>query len=105
MGLTDSKGLWWVDEITGTIGLVILVLSLALEVWAFVHCALQRSDAFVALGTLSKGIWLLLIGGMVLLSFFFFILNSLFGLIALIAALVYLLDIRPGLRDLLRGNN
>ncbi|NUS72185.1 MAG: DUF2516 family protein [Corynebacteriales bacterium] len=104
MGLMNSSGLW-VDGITGTIALVIFLVSLVLEVWAFIHCAIQRSDAFTALGTLSKGIWLLLIGGMMLLSYFFFILNSLFGLIALIAALVYLLDLRPRIKDLLNGNH
>lgn len=95
---------FWVDSITGVIGLVIFLTCFVIEVWAFIHCAIQRADAFTALGTLSKPMWLLLIGGMVLLSFVFsYIFGTLFALVALIAALVYLLDIRPAIKDLLRG--
>ncbi|WP_239156619.1 DUF2516 family protein [Actinocatenispora thailandica] len=86
------------------IELLLTVFTLVLELVALVHCAIQRSDAFRAVGTLSKPVWLLLIGGSTLLTL---LLGSspigLIGLIGLIAASVYLLDVKPGLKDLRSG--
>jgi hypothetical protein len=93
----------WVDDVTGGINLLILVVSLALEGWAFVHCALQRPDAFPAVGTLAKGLWMAIIGGTVLASLVFYGLGMLFTLIAVIAALIYLLDVRPAIREITNG--
>lgn len=93
----------WVDDVTGGIQLAVLLASLALEAWAFVHCLLQRPDAFPAVGTLTKGVWLAIIAATVLASLVFSFLGTLFTLIAVIAALVYLLDIRPAIREITNG--
>ncbi len=93
----------WAFDLVSGINWVILFVSLGLEAWAFVHCAIQRQDAFGAVGTLSKGLWLALIGGTLLLSLVFFQIMPLFTLIALTAALVYLLDIRPAIREITNG--
>jgi hypothetical protein len=93
----------WAQQVVYSIGLIIFVVSLGVEAWAFVHCAIQRPDAFGAVGTLSKGLWLALIGGTVLLSMVFFSLGMLFTLIAVTAALVYLLDVRPAIREITNG--
>jgi hypothetical protein len=83
---------------------LLTVFTLVLELVALVHCAVQKSDAFRAIGSLSKGIWLLLIAGSMVLTL---LIGSsplgLIGLVGLIAASVYLLDVRPGLRDLRSG--
>ncbi|CAM3326135.1 DUF2516 family protein [Stackebrandtia soli] len=84
--------------VTGAIGVIAGFLAIA----ALLHCALQRPDAFPAAGPLTKGTWLLLLGGTLLLStlgVFGGGAFSLFGIIGLIASLVYLLDIRPALRS------
>ena len=78
------------------------LLSLA----ALLHCALQKPSAFPAVGPLTKGVWLAILAGCILLSLLGFGGGAglgLFGIIGLIASLVYLLDIRPGIRDL--GSN
>jgi hypothetical protein len=94
----------WALQVEQTINLIIFIVSLGVEAWAFVHCALQRPDAFNAVGTLSKGIWLAVIGGTVLLAMVFFSLGmQLFTLIAVTAALVYLLDVRPAIREITDG--
>jgi hypothetical protein len=98
-----SQSANWAYQVVYVIELVILFISLGLEAWAFVHCALQRPDAFNAVGTLSKGLWLALIGGTLLLSLVFFAIMPLFTLIALTASLVYLLDIRPAIREITDG--
>jgi hypothetical protein len=82
------------------LNLLILLVSLIVQAVALVHCLTQRGDAFQAIGTLPKGAWaavlaicliltLLISGGAI----------RLFGLIGIAAALIYLLDVRPGLKD------
>ncbi|MGH8794589.1 MAG: DUF2516 family protein [Stackebrandtia sp.] len=81
----------------------ISVVASLLALAALLHCALQRSDAFGVAGPLSKGAWLAILAGTMLLS----ALGigggggaglGIFGIIGLIASLVYLLDIRPALK-------
>jgi hypothetical protein len=93
------------DDVRLVIELILLVFALVIEAVSLVHAITQRSDAFAAIGTLPKGGWiailavclvltLLGVGGGVL---------SIFGLIGIAAALIYLLDVRVGLRDLHDG--
>lgn len=96
----------WVFYVTALIDLLLLLVALALSLGAFINCLLQRADAFPAIGTLSKSAWLALIG----VTFVLALLLSygggglgLFSLIALAVALVYLLDVRPAVRDVSGG--
>jgi hypothetical protein len=93
----------WVFDLIRGINLAVLLVSLGLEIWAFVHCAMQRADAFQAAETLKKGIWLALIGGTMLGSLLLWLVGVQFAMIAVIAALVYLLDIRARIRDVTSG--
>jgi hypothetical protein len=90
---------------TNYVNLVIVIACVAVELWALVHCAIQRSDAFAAIGTLGKGMWLGLLAGTMLLSVLLSVsgFGAMFALIALAAALVYLLDVRPALKDISGG--
>ena len=85
------------------IDLIIFFFALVLQAVAFVHCVPQRSDAFPAIGTLPKGAWLAIIGICLLLTLLTRRASSLFGLIGIAAAAIYMLDVRPGLRDLSDG--
>lgn len=85
--------------------LLIALFALVIEVFAFVHCLLQRGDAFPAIGTLSKGIWLALIGGSIVLTLLLGVSpTGIIGMIGIIAAAVYILDVRPGLKDATSGS-
>ena len=84
------------------IELAIMIFALVIEVVAFGHCLVQRPDAFVAIGTLSKGIWLAITGGAILVTLLLSPVGLL-GLIGITAAAIYLLDVRPALRDV--GDN
>ncbi|MGH3544862.1 MAG: DUF2516 family protein [Mycobacteriales bacterium] len=95
---------YWVLRIVGVIDLVVLVVCIVVVVWAFAHCARQRSDAFTAVGTLSKGAWLLIMAGSAAMSLLLSFLSMLFGLVALTAGLIYLLDVRPAIKDAITGN-
>jgi hypothetical protein len=91
-------------EVRGIIQLVLIVFALVLEAVAFVHCLTQRSDAFPAIGTLPKGAWLAILGICMVLTLLTARSSiSIFGLIGIAAALIYLLDVRIGLRDLSDG--
>jgi hypothetical protein len=89
----------FVDPVVRTIELALLVVTLVVEAFAFINCLTQRSDAFGAIGTLSKGAWLALTGGALLVTLLTQYAVGLLGFIAITIAAIYLLDVRPALRD------
>lgn len=90
--------LYWVPK-------AIALFALVIELVAFVHCALQKREAFPAIGSLSKGLWLVLTGGSALLALFFSVSPmGIIGLIGVIAGAVYILDVRLGLKELRDGS-
>src|SRR3954464_2552371 len=93
------------DDVAGLIALAVSILSLVVQAVALIHCVTQRGDGFQAIGTLPKGAWLAILAVCFLLTFFGGGggATSIFGLIGVAAALIYLLDVRPGLRDLTDG--
>jgi hypothetical protein len=94
----------WVFVVEAFINWALLLFTLAIGLTAFVHCLTQRADAFPAIGTLSKPAWLGLIGVTFLLALLLTAGGvSLFSLVAAGVALVYLLDVRPALRDVTDG--
>ena len=85
----------------GLAGLVLLVLHFAVlivTVYAFVHAAIQRPDAYTAAGKLTKPVWLAILGGGALLGL---VLGSPMGsAIAAVAAGMYLVDVRPKILEI-----
>lgn len=82
---------------------VLLLLGLAalgLEVWALIDVARQRPDAFIAAGKRTKQFWTIVLVVAALLGFVTFSSPlNLFALVAVVAAAVYLTDVRPALRQ------
>jgi hypothetical protein len=78
--------------------------AIALAAWAFVDAVVRPAAGFVAAGKLTKPAWLA-ITGISIAVVYFFGLMSFFGLPAIIAAVVYLVDVRPAVRGLRRGNS
>ncbi|TVT59087.1 DUF2516 family protein [Amycolatopsis rhizosphaerae] len=75
---------------------------------AFIHALLQRSDAFTAADRKTKPIWLLITGvSTVVMGLFPYNggAGGLLWLAGLVAALVYLVDVRPKLIEVQRGGN
>ena len=88
-------------------GLLLLVLTwgaLGLAAWAFIDALVRPAPGFVAAGKLTKPGWLA-ITGIAIAVVYFFGLMSFFGLPAIIASIVYLVDVRPAVRGLRRGNS
>ena len=77
---------------------------LALTVWAFVDALIRPASGFVAAGKLTKPGWAAITGLAVLIIFWQGPMSFL-GLPAVIAAVVYLVDVRPAVRGLRRGNS
>jgi len=79
---------------------VVLVLQVAVALtalYAFVHAAMQRPDAYTAADKMTKPVWLLILGISVPLTM---VLNAFGAAIGACAAGVYLVDVRPKLLEI-----
>jgi hypothetical protein len=83
--------------------LVVYYGVLALAVWAFVDALVRPAAAYVAAGKLTKPGWMAITAIAALVIYFRGPMDF-FGLPAVIAAIVYLVDVRPAVRGLHRGN-
>ncbi|MFI8853995.1 DUF2516 family protein [Streptomyces sp. 891-h] len=82
------------------IGLITVVL-LALALFAFVDAALRREDAYRATDKQNKQFWLIILGITVLVNLL--VPMFLLKIIGLIATIVYIVDVRPALKEIM-GN-
>jgi hypothetical protein len=88
-------------------GIVLLALyyaTLALTVWAFADAVIRPAAGYVAAGKLTKPAW----AGITALAAVIIYLQgpmTFLGLPAVIAAVVYLVDVRPTVRGVQRGNS
>jgi hypothetical protein len=80
--------------------LVILLVTSAVKLFALVDAATRPAHAFAAAGKQTKQFWLVLLAAAVFASFLGFLM-----LIGLVAALVYLADVRPAIKDVPRGGS
>jgi uncharacterized BrkB/YihY/UPF0761 family membrane protein len=84
-------------DLPGVVITVLVIAAFALSLYAFVHAALQRPDAYTAADKLTKQAWLLILGGGILAVVLFV---SVFGAaIATITSGIYLVDVRPKLLE------
>jgi hypothetical protein len=81
----------------GTVLFILQIAVFAATVYAFVHAAMQRPDAYTATEKLTKPVWLVILGVSALLAF---VLGVLGMAIAACAAGVYLVDVRPRLLEI-----
>ena len=90
-------------------GYVLAVLQIAVlvtTVYAFVHAALQRPDAYTAADKLTKPAWLGITGASLAMLVLFEGPRSsglMFWIAALVAVLVYIVDVRPALQTVQGG--
>lgn len=95
------------SQTQGMIGLVLSLLLLAMQIFAFVDSLRYRADAYTAAGKLTKPAWCGITGVCVLIG----VLSvgnplQLFSLLATVGAAVYLADVRPALQQVLgRGRS
>ena len=82
----------------------ISVAVLVLHAWALVDCVTRPANAFEAAGKLTKPAWLAITGIALALGLLFNPLG-LFGLAAIVASIVYLVDVRPAVKEIQGGGN
>jgi hypothetical protein len=106
-----TTGIATIDIMTPVVtvlDLVIRVAVLGTTLFALVHSIAQRADAFPAAGKLSKPAWLGINAAAFLLALLAFRSPigwppSLFAIIAITASLVYIVDVRPAVREVSGG--
>jgi hypothetical protein len=103
-----------IADVQNAIVVALSVLAFGLEVYALVDAIRQRGDAFVAAGKWTKQRWLIILSlatafgfvalpppiGQGLLGTFGFL-----SLVAVVAAAVYLTDVRPAVRQIRGGGS
>lgn len=91
--------------ITGWIVYVLNWAAVPVGLFAFLHAAVQRADAYSAANKMTKPIWLAITGGGTLACalFHFYDPTMMFWIAGLVAVLVYIVDVRPKLIEVQRG--
>ncbi|MGY1718505.1 MULTISPECIES: DUF2516 family protein [unclassified Blastococcus] len=88
----------------GWLLLILYWASLGLTAWAFVDALIRPAAGYVAAGKLTKPAWAAITGLALLVIFWLKTPLSLLGLPAVIAAIVYLVDVRPAVGGMRRDN-
>jgi hypothetical protein len=92
------------DDVTFYLTWLILIGMVIVEVVALVNCLSQRADAFPVVGSLSKNQWSAILLASVIATILCTFTFQLLAFIAITAAAVYMLDVRPALRDATNGS-
>ncbi len=96
------------------VSVVILLVALGLELWAFADCLRHKANVFEAVSKRTKTFWMAVTGGALLIGVLTLISYrggsplgavGIFGIAAVTAASVYLADVRPAVTDAGRGGN
>ena len=90
---------YYVPPLVDTVLSVLMIAVLVTTVYAFVHAAMQRPDAYTAAEKLTKPVWLIILGAAVALTTILFG-NVFIAAVGACAAGVYLVDVRPKLLDI-----
>jgi hypothetical protein len=92
-----------VFEIQGMILMVATLAIFAAQGWAFVDAISHKPEVYVAADKLTKNAWLIILGVALAAHMIFWHPISLLNLAGTVAALVYLVDVRPTLRSYAAG--
>lgn len=94
-------GVWLANWILIIVGYPAILVGL----YAFVHALLQRADAFTAADKLTKPAWLGITGAATVVLFLSRTPYSLLWIAGLVAALVYIVDVKPKVTDIQKGSS
>ncbi len=82
---------------------VLLIAALLLQGFAVVHCLIQRADAFPAAGKWNKWGWAIVTFLAFVVTFVSHSPIGLLPLIGFVASCVYIVDVRPAVREISGG--
>lgn len=77
---------------------------LVLQAWALIDCLTRPTNAFEAAGKLTKPAWLAITAIALVVGLLFGSLGIL-GLAGVVASIVYMVDVRPAIREIQGGGN
>ena len=83
--------------------LALVFIALGIELWAFIDCVRRPAASFEASLKRTKGFWMAITGGAAVVGIFsaFYSLGfDLFKLVAVVAACVYLADVKPAVSEI-----
>jgi len=93
--------------VTGVLYLVIYWACLGANVFALIDAVRRKPEAFIAVDRQTKQIWLMILGGSLLAQWLFNALSagvlSILALAAIVATIVYLVDVRRKIIDITNG--
>ena len=79
--------------------LILFFAILILKLYALIDALIRPASSYVAAGKQTKVFWAVILTIALLVNGFFF------GLAAIVAAIVYLVDVRPAIRELRGGGS
>ena len=79
--------------------MVATLLIFAFQAWAFIDAVSHRPDAYLAADKLTKTTWLIILGIALAAHMLIWDPISILNLVGAVAAIVYLVDVRPALRS------
>ena len=94
-------------QVADVLTYAILIVLIVIEVVALINCFTQRADACPVVGPLSKNACVAILLGSLLATVLCWIGRtglSIFAFAAITAAAIYMLDVRPALRDVTDGS-
>ncbi|MGH6656830.1 MAG: DUF2516 family protein [Actinocrinis sp.] len=83
----------------------LLLALLAFKVFVFIDAAIRPAKAYLAAGKLTKVAWLLFLGIAALVDVKWGGVTSILTIVGTVAAIVYMVDVRPALRQLTPRRN
>ena len=91
-----------VFAVQSTLFLILSVALFGVQAWAFADAAFRRPDAFVAADKLTKPAWLIILGIALVAHMLIWSPFSMLNLVGAVAAIVYIVDVRPAIQALTR---
>jgi Protein of unknown function (DUF2516) len=85
-------------QVQGILMLMISLLLFGLQAWTFLDALTRRPDHFVAADKLTKPAWLIILGLALVAHMIFWEPLQFLNLVGAVAAIVYMVDVRPALR-------
>ena len=89
-----------VQSIQSSILLLATLLLFVFQAWAIIDAISHRPEAYEAAGKQTKTMWLVILGVTFVAHLIFWDPINLLNLVGAVAAIVYLVDVRPALRSL-----
>jgi hypothetical protein len=88
--------------------LALAVAAFVVETWAFIDAIIRPAPAFAAAGKQTKPIWLIILGVAFVLGLYtaaYGGVTQILAVVAFVAAAIYLVDVRPKVREFKRGRS